>query len=395
MVVVAYRVRLGLRIVRRMEKGRRAERAMRDGDSGGTALDGDGVAIDERALASFVETSERLGGELTLRLAEAQDLDRQVRNASPDGAVPSGVLGELEGLAARWRNAAVTVADIRSGVVAADQGWVPTAVPGGVGPGGWGAQRPMGGWSPMTLGDDEPGDVEILPPSPELGIGIEILPPSPELGIGIEILPPSPELGIGVETLPPSPDLGTGIESFPVDDERILREHASRKRRKPPPTGEPVPTGPVFRPDDPFAPVPVHGKLYPAHQVTFWPTGRTAPGPDGKPQPLYDTKLLGEGAPHVDNNTLIPEDHRRIWHIDVENPDPGGRPGQLHLQYAHRGKQIRHMYDFNTDRFLPSSQGLTLTRKMEREVRADPDFQRALEEARKSLNASTSSPGAR
>ena len=37
------------------------------------------------------------------------------------------------------------------------------------------------------------------------------------------------------------------------------------------------------------------------------------------------------------------------WRIDLENPDPGGRPGQLHLQ-DYRGNKWQ--YDFEEKRFV-------------------------------------------
>ncbi|MFF2820330.1 hypothetical protein ACFVT9_32985 [Kitasatospora cineracea] len=38
------------------------------------------------------------------------------------------------------------------------------------------------------------------------------------------------------------------------------------------------------------------------------------------------------------------------YRIDVENPDPGGRPGQLHVQ-DEGDKKAKYQYDFETGRF--------------------------------------------
>ncbi len=373
---------------------------MRDG--GGSGAGGD-VSVDETALASFVDLTDQLAGELGLRLAEAADLDRRVRNASPDAGVPAGALDSVAALVVRWQGSALSVDGIRRGVTGADASCAvagPTAAGGSPGVWAWGGSGPgaRGLGDPMSIEDEDDAGrlVEIFPVAPDLGLGIEILPPSPDLGLGIEILPPSPDLGLGTETLPPSPDLGTGIEIFPLDDDqRVLREYANRKRRAGAKSAmePPAPIGPVFHPDDPYTPVPVNGRLYPAHQVTFWPTGRTAPGPDGKPQPLYDTKLLGQGASHIDNNTLINTNNKRVWHLDVENPDPGGRPGQFHLQYQIKGQTFRHMYDFNTDQFLPTRDGIAVPGWLNKEVGRDGDFRAALNKARDALNVPDESRG--
>lgn len=338
---------------------------MRDSGGGG---DGAATSIDEAALATFVDTSERLAGELSARLGEVADLDRRVRNLSTEFAVGWSPLSEATSLAVRWATAAAAVERIRTGTIAADR-FVPddsiAVVAQPVDPDAW-----------LDLGRQ----IQPVDPHADLDLGRQIQLGDPE-GFG----------GIVIQTL--DPELGLGVEIQTGDDELTRQDLAGKKGRKPAAAPEPVPTGPVTRPTDPYALVPVRGKLYPAHQVTFWPTGKTAPaGPDGKPQPLYTTKLLGEGGPHVDNNTYINTVNGRTWHLDLENPSPGQRPGQLHLQYKIKGRTIRHMYDFNTGQFLPSKDGDVVPRWMEKEIRRLPEFADAVEDAEDALNVPPGKP---
>ncbi|MEZ5408504.1 MAG: hypothetical protein R2761_10795 [Acidimicrobiales bacterium] len=338
---------------------------MRDSDGGGGGGD---TSIDETALGSFVDTSERLAGELSTRLGELEDLDRRVRNLSTDFAVGWNPLSEATTLAVRWATAAATVERIRTGAIAADR-FVP----------------------------DDAITVVSQPADPDAGLDLgRLIQPVDadeglDLGRQIQLGEPEGSSGVVIQTL--DPDLGLGVEIQTGDDQLSLQDLAGRNRRKPAAQTEPVPTGPVARPTDPYALVPVHGRLYPAHQVTFWPTGKTAPaGPDGKPQPLYTTKLLGEGGPHVDNFTYIDTVDGRTWHLDLENPSPGQRPGQLHLQYKIKGRTVRHMYDFNTGRFLASRDGDLVPRWMEKEISRLPQFADAVEEAEGSLNVPPRQP---
>jgi RHS repeat-associated protein len=77
-------------------------------------------------------------------------------------------------------------------------------------------------------------------------------------------------------------------------------------------------------------------------------------------------KMIGEGGTQVTSKTLMEND---TFHIDVENPDPGGRPGQLHLQdYAGN----KYQYNFETGKFegLPNS--------LAKQVARDPAVARAI-----------------
>jgi hypothetical protein len=61
--------------------------------------------------------------------------------------------------------------------------------------------------------------------------------------------------------------------------------------------------------------------------------------------------MLGATGTQVASKTLFQSSDYRI---DVENPNPGQRPGQLHLQDNNGNK---YLYDFATGRFegLPNS----------------------------------------
>ena len=257
---------------------------MRDNGGGGHgAGDRSAASIDEMALGQFVDTSERLAGELATRVGDAEALDRRVRNLSTDFATGSTALDDAVALAVRWATAAATVERIRTGTIAADR-FMPEAVATAV-------TQPAEPDAGLDLGHH----IQTLAPDADFDLGRHIQLGAPDDGVGILIQTGDPD----------DPDLGT--ETQGSDDELTFDSLAGKKRRAAKPADtQPVPTGPVTRPTDPYALVAVHGKLYPAHQVTFWPTGTTTPaGPAGKPQPLYETKLLGEGGPHVDNNTVI------------------------------------------------------------------------------------------
>lgn len=349
-------------------------------DDGGGGGGGSGTSVDEAALGRFVEVSERLARELTTRLADVGALDRRVRNLSADFAPVADPLDGVTALAIRWATAAASVERIRTGTIAADQ-FVPDPVPdsGADGHGTWTLTQPVDPEAAVGLHLGR----QIQTGDADLGLG---------LGRHIQTIDPDSGLGLGILIQTGDPDLGLGTETQGGDEERALH-HLAKKRPRAPVASEPIPSGPVTRPTDPYALVPVNGKLYPAHQVTFWPTGHTTPaGPDGKPQPLYTTKLLGEGGPHVDNRTYIDTVNGRIWHLDLENPSPGQRPGQLHLQYKIKGRTIRHMYDFNTGQFLPSKDGDLVPRSIEKEIRRLPAFADAVEGAEDSLNVPADKP---
>lgn len=77
-------------------------------------------------------------------------------------------------------------------------------------------------------------------------------------------------------------------------------------------------------------------------------------------------QMIGESGTQVTSRTLL---QAETFRIDVENPAPGVRPGQLHL---HDAAGHKYLYDFATDRFadLPPS--------LAQRVSADPAIHRAI-----------------
>jgi len=55
--------------------------------------------------------------------------------------------------------------------------------------------------------------------------------------------------------------------------------------------------------------------------------------------------MIGKGGTQVTSRTLL---QTETFRIDVENPAPGVRPGQLHLQDEAGNK---YLYDFEADEF--------------------------------------------
>ena len=81
---------------------------------------------------------------------------------------------------------------------------------------------------------------------------------------------------------------------------------------------------------------------------------------------VHNCPMIGEGGAQFTSRTV---GQGKGWRIDVENPDPGGRAGQLHLQDYSGNKW---QYDFETGQFsgVPGS--------MQRIIARDPAFQRAI-----------------
>jgi hypothetical protein len=86
--------------------------------------------------------------------------------------------------------------------------------------------------------------------------------------------------------------------------------------------------------------------------------------------------LLGEGGTQVTSATLL-RDTGQGFRIDVENPAPGFRPGQLHLQDTAGGK---YLYDFDSNEFVD------LPRSLAKKVADNPDVARAISKGRDYLN---------
>lgn len=74
--------------------------------------------------------------------------------------------------------------------------------------------------------------------------------------------------------------------------------------------------------------------------------GSAAPEPDGE-EPREEEKMLGANGPQVTSKTLWKAGPQRI---DVENPNPGKRPGQIH--YQDQSNNAKYLHDYRTDTFI-------------------------------------------
>ena len=88
---------------------------------------------------------------------------------------------------------------------------------------------------------------------------------------------------------------------------------------------------------------------------------------------VHNCPMIGEGGTQVTSRTLTMNNDYRI---DVENPNPGVRPGQLHLQDSAGNK---YQYNFDTGQFegLPKS--------LAKQVAKDPAVARAIATGRRYL----------
>jgi hypothetical protein len=74
--------------------------------------------------------------------------------------------------------------------------------------------------------------------------------------------------------------------------------------------------------------------------------------------------MIGANGTQITSKTLW---NHGPYRIDVENPDPGGRAGQLHFQ-DQSNKGAKYQYDFDTGKF----EGLP--RSVEKAVGSSPGF---------------------
>ncbi len=87
-------------------------------------------------------------------------------------------------------------------------------------------------------------------------------------------------------------------------------------------------------------------------------------------------KMLGQQGPQFPSQTLW---QGKQGHLDVENPAPGSRPGQIHFQTPGRGKGVlKWTYDPTTGDFLPAGKGV-LPPKWLTDLLKDEKFLKGLE----------------
>ena len=127
----------------------------------------------------------------------------------------------------------------------------------------------------------------------------------------------------------------------------------------------------------------IDGVTYQRHQVTFHPLCDDAGvHVHHRGQPLYTVEPLGSSGIEINGSkSLIRQKDTGWWHLDLENPP--GHLGQIHLQYKDsNGRQQRHIYDFNTDTFLPNANGDSLSARQLKEITSHPQYERELNRAR-------------
>ncbi len=78
-------------------------------------------------------------------------------------------------------------------------------------------------------------------------------------------------------------------------------------------------------------------------------------------------RMLGADGTQLTSRTLMKSE--RGYRIDVENPAPGVRPGQLHLQMG----RDTYLYDFDQETFVGAP------RSPQRTISSNPDAARAIE----------------
>ena len=96
-------------------------------------------------------------------------------------------------------------------------------------------------------------------------------------------------------------------------------------------------------------------------------------GPRAKRLVNGEGGMIGNVGVRVTSREL---DRGKGWRLDVENPNPGQRPGQIHLQDYVGNKWL---YDLETGRFVD------MPRKLEQELMRDPRIRRALEKGLRDL----------
>jgi hypothetical protein len=89
--------------------------------------------------------------------------------------------------------------------------------------------------------------------------------------------------------------------------------------------------------------------------------------------------MIGEDGTQVTSRTLL---QTETFHINVENPAPGVRPGQLHLQDDAGNK---YFYDFEADEFAD------LPRSLAEKIADNPAAKRAIVTGKRYLGLDGSS----
>lgn len=95
------------------------------------------------------------------------------------------------------------------------------------------------------------------------------------------------------------------------------------------------------------------------------------------------TQMLGANGVQTPSKTLW---NRGPLRVDVENPNPGQRPGQVHLQDL-RDRRTKHLYDPETDQFVDMKTRQPSPKAVQKML-TDPEVRRAVDKAMRFLNGS-------
>jgi filamentous hemagglutinin len=91
--------------------------------------------------------------------------------------------------------------------------------------------------------------------------------------------------------------------------------------------------------------------------------------------------MLGGGGTQTTSTTLL-QDTGQGYRIDVENPAPGARPGQLHLQVGGN----KYIYDFETGTWSPTPGSVPLSNRTAAQIASNPNVATAIQKGARYLN---------
>jgi hypothetical protein len=96
---------------------------------------------------------------------------------------------------------------------------------------------------------------------------------------------------------------------------------------------------------------------------------------------VHNCEMLGAGGTQTTSTTLLPDTGQGYW-IDVENPAPGVRPGQLHLQSGGN----KYLYDYGSGTWVPTSGSAEMSNRLAASVASNPGVAKAISRGATYLN---------
>lgn len=95
-------------------------------------------------------------------------------------------------------------------------------------------------------------------------------------------------------------------------------------------------------------------------------------------------KMVGEGGVRTTSTTVMP-DEGIGFRLDVENPNPGVRAGQLHLQPSGPNETRKWIYNFNNNTWVPVAKTPEMPARIAEQAANDPAVARAIARAKQYL----------